>query len=579
MAPTGKGPLRIAIDDFFSTTRVGIWLASWWSDLIESVETSILGEYRAVFDRVSSIPAVEQWLGLRKVLQKQGIHQGAGLTLLGFGLNLGMGAASAFLAPIMRLINYEMDKQIHSARLDPSQIIPIRWRSYTDPRLFDTDLLELGYDAQRINWLDLVMRPRVSNGELIADMLRGGHTLDYVKHELEGRGYLPSDIDTMISLSHQIPSVSDLISMAVREAWNDQVASRFAYDSGLPTEAQSWAAKQGLDPDWFRRYWRAHWQLPSPSQGYEMLHRLRPGESSIPFTTDDMRLMLQTADYPEFFRERLIAISYAPYTRVDVRRMYKLGVLTEEDLIHTYMDLGYDRDHASKLAEFTVKYETAGDETKPEKARDLNQGTIIDAYSKQVITRERAKELLSQLLYDDDECEIILKASEFKQVVDLKPDYKKEFVSDLRGLVEKAYAARMLSKSEATTMLANLGYVQGEIDMILQVSDFNYDKSVLSDTLKLIGDGYINHTLTYADAVTLLGKYNVSGAQQTSLFSEWELQRSIRNRPLTEAQYRAAAIAGFISIPEYVDALQGLGYADKSIDILVKILNDKIGVE
>ncbi len=579
MAPTGKGILRIAIEDFFSTTRVGKWLSGWWTDLIEDIEHVILGEYTSIFGRISSMPEVEKWLGLRKVMTGQGIHQGAGMTLLGFGLNLGMSAASAFLAPIMRMINYEMDKEIHSARIDPSQVIPIRWRSYNDPRLYEQDLLELGYDTQRINWLDMVMRPRVSNGELIQAMLRGKHDTTYVNRELAGRGYLQPDIDDMLELAKVIPPVSDLISMAVREAWNESIVQRFRYDDDLPGEAQGWAAKQGLDPDWFKRYWRSHWQVPSPSMGYEMLHRLRPGVTKNPFTVDDMRTLLQTADYPTFFRDRLIEVSYSPFTRVDVRRMYKLGVLTDDDLVNSYLDLGYDQAHAEALAEFTRKYETSGDETKPEKARYLNQSTIVDAYNKQVIDRERAKELLAQLLFDEDEIEIILKASEFKQLVDLKPEYHKEFITDLRNLVDKAYSARMVSKTEANTMLSNLGYSQSEIDMILQVSDYNYTMSVLSDTIKLIGDAYINGSMTYQDTISMLGKHNVSGAQQASLFAEWDQQRSIRSRTLTEAQYRSAAIAGFISREEYRDHMIGLGYSDNSIGILLKLLDDRLEVE
>ncbi len=571
MAGSGKGVLRIAIEDFFTTTKIGKWLAGWYTDFIEDFETGVVGEYNDALSEISKIPELKKYFDPARFKIGGGTHQGGAAALLGFGLNIGMGAASAFLGPLMRMINYAMDTKIHSGRLDPQGAITAMFRNPNFEALLRKDLSELGWADERIGLMINILRPRQGTAELVMLFLRGKLTQLQFTQELQRRGFPPEDIDGIFELSQVIPGVQDLISMAVREAWDESVVQRFDYDANLPPEAAQWATKLGLSADWFKRYWRAHWQLPSVTLGFEMLHRLRPGESDTPFTKEDMLTLLRTADFPNYFRERMINVSYSPYTRVDVRRMHKLGVISDDELTATYKDLGYDDTHAKKLAEWTIQNETMTDKTKVEEARDLNQSTIVDAYQKKVIDRGKAATFLTQLRYDPQEVEIILKAAEFQKTVAVKSSIDATYSTKLLSLVEQAYAARMLSQNEAQTMLAGLNYQSDEIAFVLKYADFDYSKSVLNDALKLIGNAYTSGALDQSGVITLLGTYNVSGQQQTQLFAEWDQERKIRSKRLTQAQYLAAWKQGFITEVDYRARLLDLGYADQDIELLVKL--------
>ena len=70
---------------------------------------------------------------------------------------------------------------------------------------------------------------------------------------------------------------------------------------------------------------------------------------------DELKLLLRVRDIPSFWRERLVQLSYDPYTRVDVRRMYTAGVLSENEVFDTYLDLGYDEEHANNLTLWTLQ--------------------------------------------------------------------------------------------------------------------------------------------------------------------------------------------------------------------------------
>ena len=76
MSGMGKGALRIAIEDFFETTKVGKWLAGYWDDFAEGVEQGILGEYSVVLDELDKIPELKKYLDLKGMLRKGEGHQG-----------------------------------------------------------------------------------------------------------------------------------------------------------------------------------------------------------------------------------------------------------------------------------------------------------------------------------------------------------------------------------------------------------------------------------------------------------------------------------------------------------------------
>jgi len=61
---------------------------------------------------------------------------------------------------------------------------------------------------------------------------------------------------------------------------------------------------------------------------------------------------LGQADYPPFWRQRLLAISYNVLTRVDIRRAFETGQLTAEQTIEKFQDRGYSPGDAHVLFGF-----------------------------------------------------------------------------------------------------------------------------------------------------------------------------------------------------------------------------------
>jgi len=199
-------------------------------------------------------------------------------------------------------------------------------------------------------------------------------------------GYNPEDAQALADLKFYIPPPQDLITMAVRDVFNPERVAEFKQNEDFPEEFAFWAEQQGISRDWAEKYWQAHWVLPSVQMGYEMLHRRVIDEQQL-------RNLMSAQDIIPGWRDALIAISYSPYTRVDIRRMYDVGVLNEQEVFEAYQDIGYDKVKARTLTDFTV--ELAGDDDElPDELEGITRSSVIASYKDGVIDRTTADELL-----------------------------------------------------------------------------------------------------------------------------------------------------------------------------------------
>jgi len=232
-------------------------------------------------------------------------------------------------------------------------------------------------------YLDAVMTKPASE-DIVAYELRRDPSLSNLDTELRRIGIHPNYNDLYKELAYQIPPVADIITMAVREAFTPEIARRFGQYQDLPPEFVEWVGKKGLSKDWAERYWAAHWSLPSPQQGFEMLHRGVIGEA-------DVNMLMRALDIMPFWRDKLIQIAYRPLSRVDVRRMFALGVLDVSGVRRAYTDIGYNDYNADLMTQFTIRY-TEGIKERSEAAKIKTEERAQEAKEKAAQKEQEAKE-------------------------------------------------------------------------------------------------------------------------------------------------------------------------------------------
>jgi len=457
--------------------------------------------------------------------------------------------------------SYAMAKALRPARPDES----MAWRmAFTDKAMRPAvigALQDRGWSDSLIAAMEKANRQYTDSGAALALYRRGELNQAGFFAKLALLGFDPEAMIDIEKLKDLIPGPTDLVRMGVREAWRDDIAAKWGYDQDFPPEFATWMAKQGYGGEWAKRYWRAHWVLPGIVQGFEMRHRDVINEQ-------ELQELLRISDIPSEWRKRLTEVAYQPLTRVDVRRMHDMGVLSDADVKRSYLDIGYNDRDAERMTEFTKKYNAKAGSGDATHYKDLTRSVVIQAYRKGVLTRDQAETRLMGLDYGMEEISILLELADWTQEIEDAPDYAKEYARDIKSIVEKAYGQRVISHADAMDMLVGVGLTGLDAEYTLLAVDFWWSMDQSAGMLKTIGDAYVSRGINRADALDALGQFGISSDMMQMKMTEWDVLRNIRSRRLTEAQYRRAMETGVISVAEYDENLRGLGYTDYDIWVL-----------
>lgn len=287
--------------------------------------------------------------------------------------------------------------------------------------------------------------------DIISYHLREGNSLNQIDDDLKRIGIHPEYFKVYHTLTDKIPPLNDIITMAVREAFSPGTARRFGQYEDFPSEFEEWAEKLGLSKEWSQRYWAAHWDLPSITQGFDMLHRGIIDQS-------DLTLLLKAKDVMPFWRDRLIQMAYKPLTRVDVKRMYQLGVLSTSEVYESFLKLGYDRENASNMTDY-VQRQT--EESMVHTARD----DIVKAFTNRMIDRFTADSMLSKIGIPRSLIQFMLDDAEYQR--------EWEYVDNQIMAIRNLYKKGEFDGNEARNELLQLDLPTDQIDVLLQQWYYN----------------------------------------------------------------------------------------------------------
>lgn len=586
----------------------GAWVAGFGVQLLERVEPSLVIYARPVIDMLLAYPELDPNLRTFFTQLRTPTYEGAAAILGSLSSQAGGAVLSNILGPILAPVTYAANTALRPAILDVGTILTA-WHKGT---LNDADAGRLlaahGFKGAMIDQLHEVSRARAGAGDVqeayirgnigeneyfskmrgygfkddditllrknlqrlmsFGEMLQAVYRKELTYEELRTialkQGMSDEDITTLIASSKPIPGPTDLVRMAVREAFTDSIAAKYGYDADYPAAFPQNMALWGFSPEWSKYYWRAKWELPSPGMGYDMLHRgiIDAG------TLDEL---LRVLDYPQYWREKLTRLSYNPLTRVDVRRMYKMGVLDRTVVKKTYQDLGYDAANAELLTRFTeVTYAPDAEDPLKDK-KDMSTTLITACYKKGIVTRSQAAALLAAIHYVPTEIEFILALTDTERVVSTRPDFLAESQRDLVGIIETGYVKRTIDAGVTRKHLGMAGMTDDEISLRLFILDTHAQIEARAREIAVVGDAYKTRAITQVQVATELGRINVPATEQAKAIAEWEVERRIGSRRLTVKEYSDAYYMELLTIEEVTDSLRGLGYAEKDIPILLQL--------
>ena len=350
-----------------------------------------------------------------------------------------------------------------------------------------------GHDISDANRLLTIGKIAPPEGEALSWFLRGIYNEDELDNALNKNGWNDVDKAALKKAAQIIPPVQDLITMAVREVFTPAIAERFGQFEEFPEAFKEWAAKLGLSEEWSRNYWASHWALPSPQMGFEMLHRRVIEES-------DLDLLLKSADVMPFWRQKIVDISFSPFTRVDIRRMHKVGVLNDAEIFEAYQDIGYSRDKAQRLSDFTIELNGEKDADDDTGLQELTRTNILNFYEDGLLDKIEATELLLGVGLSTEAANLYLTS------IDINEE-RQERKAETALILDRAKAG-LVTFEEAQDKLAALNLESRELakalTRLIRVKAQRTKLPTKADLDKMLIKEIINDT-TYKDTLQLLG--------------------------------------------------------------------------
>lgn len=366
----------------------------------------------------------------------------------------------------------------------------------------------------------------------------------------------PHDLELFIKASEYFPTPNDLVRFAVREVFTPEIVSEYGLDEDIPAEYLAQAKKAGLPDQVAKWAWASHWELPSVSMGYEMLHR---GIIS----KEQLLTLLRTLDIMPGWREKLIEMSYTLPTRVDIRRMYGVGIYDYAKVVKAYEHRGYSPEDAKDLADFAVRYET-------DEASDLTKSSVVSAYKKSYIDRSTAESYMRDMGIGSDAITFYLDMADYD-----KNETQLDTISN--NLVEQAKEGG-LSLDAVRNTLTELNLPQTYIDYILDriKTEGKIRKKIptKSDLENWLESGLIDDEF-YMASMVLLGytKDDIIKYLQQFYFRVGEVKR----RFLSIEKYQGWLRFNILSNDEFAAIAADMGISDADIGRLIMETQEQNG--
>ena len=532
-------------------------------------------------------------------LLQQGISNSVGAATVGSAMNV-------LLAPF----TYALNRRLTPTHLDVATAIRVGFRFPELVPQMQGELLDQGFDTDRQALLKRMSEALFSAGDLQTLTNRGFISPENAALELERQGWDLISARWGIALRRALPGPADIVRFAVREAFSPDVVARFGQDEDFPEDAIPMAERVGVEADDLRLFWRAHWELPSANQGYEMLHR------DI-IDLDTLNLLLRTQDVMPFWRQKLVDIAYTSFTRVDIRRFYRQGILSRDDVVRAYKDIGFDPAKAEIQALFVEAEDKdiAFNRALPEIRQQAKLGLLEDPeLSAQIVqlapdpaTAQEAQDLLSLDIRGERFGQLL---SAYRQALRARRLTPQAFADQLAALgisdalidhyvqvesvlrpegadaredaamrasgqsvVVRRFREGLINDDAFDSEMASLGYAQAEIDRYSDIARLEFDTNYRLDLVAAALTAYRKDKLTQAQLAANLQTLDIAPTL-IDAYIQRELARvSAADPDADQAAMRASGQGvvlrrykeGWIPASQFSDEMATLGYAASEI--------------
>ena len=413
-----------------------------------------------------------------------------------------------------------------------------------------------------------------------------------------------NDAEEIFKLTEVRPGVSDIIRFMVRDTDDEKTVQQFDLDSQFTqkyqTQLKQWAQDQGV-PDKVMQYaWRAHWDIPSPTALYQFKRRLRHNDTfnANGELDDAIRSALVQQDILPYWIDKFLAIAYQPLSRIDVRRAFNIGSITEEQVTASYWDQGYSDENAEILTKFAVKlrdksaighwalkqwqqYKLSKGDAHNEMTDDGLPAAVVDKAFKQAsgsfITSWPIKAFING---DMPSNEVRTELTDWG----VDADAIETILASTAALVRNnnyvlRYAAGTVDRQSAIAGLSDYGMSDDRSNRLLDKVDVKIEAVQITNCVNSIKRRFLLGEYSADDAYDALVKNGIVKDRAQLLMNGWGCEKSANGKAVPTAELCLWLSNGVITPLEFVQRLQRIGYTAKDAANILADCQGKINAK
>ena len=464
--------------------------------------------------------------------------------------------AGAALEPLAIQTQQKISSAVRQTLIAPGDLLDGLFKGDIPESRVSEDFEQAGYTEERVVDLIATFRRAPDISVSLQGWLRGLIDEAELDTVLASNRLRADDAALLKKVVFFVPPAQDLIQMAVREVFSPEIRERFGQDEDFPPEFATFAAQVGISDEWARAYWAAHWALPSPAQGFEMLHRkvIEPA---------DLDVLLRALDVMPFWRDKLTGIACNPLTRVDLRRMHALGLLTDKELQTRYEAIGFNADDAALMVAFTVVFNSSEDEL-PEELLGLTRASVLNMFEDGLIDRDDAVDLITRMGIGSDAAELYVEQRDIELG-------RRERNNLIESIIRLAGGGR-INLSQAEDSLAQTGISAIEITRAVgRITGLISDRDRLPSlaALEKMHTKAIIDDDVFLSTIKALGFNDEWAKREFLLITGEEPPLPSELEGLTRASILSLFEDGFFSRDETLKALIGIGIGPGAAELLI----------
>lgn len=301
----------------------------------------------------------------------------------------------------------------------------------------------LGYDVNTVDNANKLFLKFADLSAYISLFRRGFINASDLDKYSRSLGYNGTELENFKKLTEYYPSTSDLVSFAVREAFEPDEKLWITGGNVIPKPFSDYGKRIGLKDEWIKRFWHSHWRLLGSGQILEGFHR--------GFINRETLLdYLKRLDYTENDRELILSMSYNLLTRVDVRRVFEQGLISSKELFDYYGTLGFSEKDKILMTSLSKQLRFID-------MKDLRK-LYIDEFEQGLTSESEVKVNLKSTGLDLDEINLFLYYSD--------KVYELEFTKELKTRITQKFYDGDIDFDELVQQLRDLGVSNRELKRI-----------------------------------------------------------------------------------------------------------------